>query len=190
MTTLRTVPDRRLDVTRQALLHMADAWGHGLAAARLHDEHEARRVLRGAPARRTLLRAAQHSLLRTESARGLGLVRRSTPSDVVADLVRMNTLLSRLAQVILSEPGGTAPDERVQEQLRVAGLLGAGRLQLFAATMPRPVVDRAYISAGHELLDLLADLAEGSPSRGTAQDICLSLMVVLVETSRHATHIA
>lgn len=190
MTTFRTVPDQRLDVTRQALLHMADAWGHGLAAARLHDEHEARRVLRGAPARRTLLRAAHHSLLRTESPRGLGLVRRSTPSDVVADLVRMNTLLSRLSQVILSAPDEAAPGEHVQGQLRVAGQLGARRLEHFAATMPRPVIDRAYISAGHELLDTLANLAEDAPRRGTAQDICLSLMVVLVETSRHATHIA
>lgn len=56
--------------------------------------------------------------------------------------------------------------------------------------MPRPVIDRAYISAGHELLDTLASLAEDAPRRGTAQDICLSLMVVLVETSRHTTHIA
>lgn len=179
----------RLDPTRLGLRQIAVAWSQGLDAAARHDAGEARRVLRGAPARRTILRAALQSLERCDTGRGGGLLRRSTPNDVVADLVRMNTLLSRLSQGVLAVPDAAPPAEGVREQLAVAARVGSLRLEHFAATMPRPTIDRAYITAGHELLDTLAALAETRPARGTTMDTCLSLLVVMVETSRHTTHV-
>ena len=190
MTTFRHEPDHRLDLVRQSLRHTAEAWEHGLGSALDRDLVAARLVMRGASARRSMLHTAHQQLQWADSASRPVLLRRATPIDVVADLARINRLLSQLAQSVIAVPeaGGLTGAERTG--VDVARRVGTRRLVYFADTMPRPLIDREYITAGHELLDALADLAECSPPRGTTPDICLALMIRLVETSRHATRAA
>jgi len=183
-------PDHRLDLTRQAMRHTAEAWEHAMSAALGHDLHEARHVMRGAQARRTMLHTAHQHLQWADSARRPAMSRRADPIDVVADLVRMNRLLGRLAQSIIAAPDASGLVERDRADVDVARRVGSQRLHHFAESMPRPSVDRDYITAGHDLLDALADLAGQSPSRGTTPDLCLASMITLVETSRHVTRAA
>lgn len=190
MTIFRTEPDHRLDLTRQALHHTAEAWEHGMNAALENSIQEARHVMRGAPARRTMLHTAHQHLQWAESARRPVAPRRATSIDVVADLVRINRLLGQLAQSIIAAPDANGLVEPERANVKVARRVGSQRLQYFAESMPRPTIDRAYITAGHDLLDALSDLAQRSPSRGTMPDICLTLVITLVETSRHATRAA
>lgn len=190
MTIFRTEPDHRLDLARQAMRHTAEAWEHGMSAALDHDLHEARHVMRGAPARRTMLHTAHQHLQWAESARRPLVPRHAAPTDVVADLVRINRLLGQLAQSIIAAPDGCGLVDRERAAVDVARRIGSQRLRYFAESMPHPRIDREYISAGHDLLDALAELAECAPSRGTTPDVCLALMITLVETSRHATRIA
>jgi hypothetical protein len=86
VTIFRSEPDHRLDLARQALRHTAEAWEHGMSAALDHDLREARHVMRGAPARRTLLHTAHQHLQWAESARRPGTARRATTIDALADL--------------------------------------------------------------------------------------------------------
>lgn len=190
MTIFRTEPDPRLDLARQAMRHTAEAWEHGMTAALDHDLHEARHVMRGAAARRTILHTAHRRLQWDESSRRPVVSRHADPMDVVADLVRINRLLGQLAQSIIAVPDASGLVDRERADVEVARRIGSQRLWYFAESMPRPSIDREYIAAGHDLLDALADLAECSPSRGTTPDVCLALMITLVETSRHATRAA
>lgn len=190
MTIFRAESDQRLDLTRQALRQTAEAWEHGFAAAMGHDVHEARRVMRGAQARRSMLRTAHQHLQWGEAPRGAAATRRSTPLDVVSDLMRINRLLGQLAQTIIAAPDADVLDDRQRADLAIARRVGRERLDYFAESMPRPAIHHDYITAGHAHLDALADLADSMPRRGTPPDICLALMIVLVETSRHATRIA
>lgn len=190
MTIFRPESDQRLDLTRQALRHTAEAWEHGFTAAIRHDVHEARRVMRGAPARRSMLRTAHQHLQWGEAPRGVAALRRSSPSDVVSDLMRINRLLGQLSQTIIAAPDAGTLDDRQRADLDVARRIGTQRLSYFADSMPRPEIHHDYVTAGHAHLDALADLADSMPRRGTTADICLALMIVLVETSRHATRIA
>lgn len=190
MTTFQTESDQRLDLTRQALRHTAEAWEHGFTAAMGHDVHEARRVMRGAPARRSMLRTAHQHLQWGDAPRGAAAIRRSSPLDVVSDLMRINRLLGQLSQSIIAAPDAVTVDDRQRADLDIARRIGTARLGYFADTLPRPEIHHDYITAGHAHLDALADLADSMPRRGTTPDICLSLMIALVETSRHATRIA
>lgn len=190
MTTFRTDPDTRLDLTRHALRHTADAWDYGLGAAMDHDLRAARHVMRGAPARRSMLRAAHQHLQWGEASRGLAVARRASPIDVVADLMHINRLLGRLSQTILAAPEAGMLGDRERTDIDAARRIGSKRLWYFAESMPRPTLDREYVTSGHDLLDALADLAEIAPRRGTTPDVCLALMITLLETSRHATHVA
>lgn len=190
MTTSRTDADHQLDLTREALRRTADAWGHGLTAAIGHDVHEARRVMRGASARRSTLRTAHQHLQWSDAPRGLKASRRSTTVNVVADLMRINRLLGQLSQTIIATPDASTVDDRQRGDLEVARRIGVQRLDYFADKLPSPELHHDYVTAGHELLDALADLADSRPRRGTTPDIGLSLMIVLVETSRHATRVA
>lgn len=185
----RAEPDPRLDPTRQALRRTADAWEHGFTAAIGHDVQAARRVMRGAPARRSMLHTAQQHL-QWGDATPASVPHRSSPTDVVADLMRLNRLLAQLSQSIIAAPDVDTLDDRQRADLDVARRVGAERLAYFADSMPRPHIDHDYVTAGHAHLDALADLADSMPRRGSTADICLCLMIVLVETSRHATRIA
>lgn len=184
-----TDPDQRLDLTRQALRHTADAWQHGFTAAMGHDVHAARRVMRGAQSRRSMLRSAHQHLQWSDPAPTVAY-RRSSPIDIVSDLMRINRLLGQLSQSIIAAPDAEPVDDRQRADLEVARRVGTERLGYFADTMPRPQIHHDYITAGHAHLDALADLADSMPRRGTTPDICLALMIALVETSRHATRIA
>ncbi|MCD9199737.1 hypothetical protein [Aeromicrobium wangtongii] len=190
MTIFRHEPDHRLDLVRQSLRHTSEAWEHGMSAALDHDLVAARQVMRGASARRSMLHTAHEQLQWADAAHRPVLIRPATSIDVVADLVRINRLLSQLAQsvIVVPEAGGLIGAERTD--VDVARRVGTCRLAYFADAVPRPRIDREYITAGHDLLDALADLAECSPPRGTTPDICLALMIRLVETSRHVTRIA
>ncbi|MET0930004.1 MAG: hypothetical protein ABWX74_10815 [Aeromicrobium sp.] len=190
MTIFRTEPDHRLDPARRALRHTAEAWEQGMSAALDHDLHRARHVMRGASARRSMLHTAHQHLQWADSARRPVVLRRATPLDVVADLVRINRLLGQLAQSIIAAPGASGLVDRERADVDVARRIGSQRLRYFAESMPRLSIDREYITAGHDLLDALADLAGCSPPRGTTPDVCLALMITLVETSRHATRAA
>jgi len=190
MTILRAAPDHRLDLTRQALRHTSEAWELAMRAAMDHDPREARHVMRGAQARRTMLRTAHQHLLWSDASGGHRTPRRATPLDVVADLVRINRLLGELSQTVLAVPDAEPPAERERADIDCARRIGSTRLRYFSESMPRPAIDRDYVASGHDLLDALADLAETTPRRGTTSDVCLALMIALVETSRHATRIA
>jgi hypothetical protein len=190
VTTFRTNPDSRLDITRHALRHIADAWDDGLGAAMDHDVRAARRVMRGASARRTMLRAAHQHLQWGDASRGLAVGRRASPIDVVADLMHINRLLGQLSQTILATSDAGTLADRERADIDAARRIGSKRLWYFAESMPHPTLDREYVASGHDLLDALADLAEVAPRRGTAPDVCLALMIALVETSRHATNVA
>jgi hypothetical protein len=190
VTTFHTDSDERLDLTRQALRHTAEAWEYGLEAALDHDVRAARRVMRGAPGRRTILRAAHQRLQWVEASRGRAKSRRDAPIEVVADLMRMNRLLGQLSQTIIVAPEAGALVDHERDDVDAARRIGSKRLWYFAESMPRPTIDREYIATGHDLLDALADLADTAPRQGTTPDVCLALMINLVETSRHATHIA
>lgn len=183
-------PDHRLDLTRQALRLTAAAWDDGFTAAIGHDLTAARRVMRGAPARRSALRTAHQQLQWSEPGRGPAVPRRATPADVVADLVRINRLLEQLSQTILAAPDATPLADGEQVDAETARRIGTSRLRYFAEALPRPAIDRHYIDAGHELLDALSRLAARGSQRGSTPDVCLALTIVLVETSRHATGIA
>lgn len=161
-----------------------------MSAALDHDLHAARHVMRGAPARRSMLHTAHQHLQWADSAKRPVVPRRATAIDVVADLVRINRQLGQLAQSIIAAPDASGLVDRERDDVDVARRIGAQRLFYFAESMPRPGIDREYITAGHDLLDALADLAECSPSRGTTPDVCLALMITMVETSRHATRAA
>jgi hypothetical protein len=182
--------DRRLELTQRALRHCAEAWEHGLTAALDHDPHEARRVMRTASVRRSMLRTAHQHLLWAESERTPRSARRGSPAAVVTDLIRVDRLLTQLAQSVLTGPRADPLADRDRQAVEVARRIGRSRLDFFATAMPRPSIDGDYIAAGHELLDALAALAESAPRRGSTPDICLELMVALIETSRHATRIA
>jgi hypothetical protein len=189
VTIFRTEPDPRLDLVRQSLRHTAEAWEHGMTAALDHDLHAARHVMRGASARRSMLHTAHQHLQWADSARRPVTIRRAAPIDVVADLVRINRQLGQLAQSVIAAPDAAGLAGRERAVVEVARRVGTARLAFFAGSMPRPTIDREYITAGHDLLDALADLAECAPPRGTTPDLCLALMITLVETSRHATRI-
>lgn len=143
--------------------------------------------MRGAPARRSMLRTAHQYLQWDDATRAAS--RRSSPADVVADLMRINRLLGQLSQTIIAAPDVDTLDDRQRADLNVARRIGAERLAYFADSMPHPQIHHDYITAGHAHLDALADLADSMPRRGSMADICLCLMIVLVETSRHATRI-
>lgn len=170
--------------------HTADAWEHGLSAAMDHDVHEARHVMRGATARRSLLRTAHQHLERCSTTPGHIQARSASPLTVVDDLTRINRLLDQLSQSVIATPDGAAPDDQERADIDAARRIGSRRLWYFAEAMPRPAIDREYIAAGHDLLDALADLADRAPTRGSTSDVCLALMISLVETSRHVTRIA
>lgn len=191
--TLSHHTDHHLHLTQNAYRHLAEAWELGLGAAIEHDAHGARQVMRGAVTRRSMLRTAHQHLQWDESLRPTSTSRRSASTSVViADLMRMNRLLGQLAQIILatpSAPTGTL-DDRDRALVEVARRVGVQRLRYFAEATPRAALDRDYVAAGHELLDALAGLAEHAPRRGSATDICLALVVTLIEVSRHTTRIA
>lgn len=190
MTTFDPHPDTQLDLIRRAMRYTADAWEDGFSAAKDHDVRAARRVMRGAATRRSMLRTTHQQLQWSGSTPGLAAVRRASPADVVADLMHINRLLGQLSQTILAAPDAGLLADRERADLDAARRIGSERLWCFAESMPRPMLDRDYIVAGHDLLDALADLAEIAPRRNTTPDVCLALMIALVETSRHVTHIA
>ncbi|MRJ76400.1 hypothetical protein GEV29_07610 [Aeromicrobium sp. SMF47] len=191
--TLTDDADRHLQLTHHAYRHLAEAWDLGLEAVLEHDVRAARQVMRGATTRRSMLRTAHEHLQWDESLRPTGTSRRpASQLVVIADLMRMNRLLGQIAQLVIAAPSGAAGtlDDRDRARVEVARRVGAQRLRQFAESTPRPVLDRAYVAAGHELLDALAALAEHAPRRGSATDLCLALVVTMIEVSRHTTRIA
>lgn len=190
MNTFRANTDQRLDLTRNALRHTADAWEHGMRAASEHDVHQARRVLRGAFARRAAIRAAlQHVQLADHQPRGHA-PGGAASADVLTNLIRIDRLLGQISQMITAAPDAARAGLRERDAIDAARRIGSQRLRYFANTMPRPPIDSEYIAAGDDLLNSLADLAACSPSKGTTSGVCLALIITLVRTSRHATRIA
>lgn len=102
----------RSHIAQQVLQHTAVAWNDGLGAAADHDVLAARRIMRGAAARRTLLRAA--------------------PGDMAPDLAKINRLLGRLAQSILASPGVVSLAEPERAAVETSRRIGFERLTYFS----------------------------------------------------------
>lgn len=184
-----------IDVTRPASLRsthraigeLVPAWDDALASVLADDTAAARRVVRGAEARRGSILLALAQTQRSADLLDASAVTDVTSMHVLAEAARMDRLLSDLCRSVVAMHADPLICEADGLPVSVLHRVGTARLEVLEGAATVPVIDRAFVQDTRALTGAARTLADGRCEHGRAATVCRDLATSLVEASRLAT---
>ncbi|GAA1746074.1 hypothetical protein [Aeromicrobium alkaliterrae] len=164
--------------THRAIGYLVPAWDDALLAILDEDTAAARRVMRGAPARRSAIQVALTQAQRSPDVDG--------PLHVLAEAARINRLLSGLCQSVIARHADPLLAEGDCRSAAVIRLVGVRRLETLERASVRPLIDRAFVDGSRSLAAAAQALAGTQCEHGRAAGPCHDLSLALLEASRLA----
>lgn len=176
--------------THRAIGYLVPAWEDALLAVLVEDTPAARRVMRSAAARRASIQLAL-----TQTQRSVDVLDPFAPTDVasmhvLAEAARMNRLLARLCQSVLSDHADPLLTEADCAPVSVLRRVGASRLEALERATAQPVIDRPFVDCTKALTSAAQTLVDTRCDHGRAATTCRDLASSLLEASRLATRAA
>lgn len=176
--------------THRAIGYLVPAWDDALTAVLIDDTPAARRVMRTAAARRASIQLAL-----AQTQRSVDVLDPSAPTDVasmhvLAEAARINRLLARLCQSVISRHTESLLAEVDWEPAGVLQDVGLARLEALESTTAPLVIDRPFVAGSRALTAAAQTLADGTCQHGRSAVVCHDLANSLLEASRLAARVA